>query len=124
MVPAYTAAAFAKRMARLALSAPPAGAMLALAFVHNIVRRHPACMCLLHKPPSAAAAAGSGGGGGAEGNGAAAAAAASASDAVGVDVYDASEPDPAKSRAVESSLWEVAALRNHYSPQVCVCGEC
>lgn len=27
MVPAYTAAAFAKRMARLALTAPPAGAV-------------------------------------------------------------------------------------------------
>jgi hypothetical protein len=37
---------------------------------------------------------------------------------VGVDVYDPFETDPAKSRAVESSLWEMEALRNHASPQV------
>ena len=39
MVPAYTAAAFAKKLARLALKAPPAGAMLAIGFIHNIIRR-------------------------------------------------------------------------------------
>ena len=38
LLPAHTAAAFAKRFARLALTAPPAGALLCLAFVHNIVR--------------------------------------------------------------------------------------
>ena len=55
LVPAYTAAAFAKRFARLALAAPPAGACVALAFVHNLLRRHPACNVLLHRhvsPPS------------------------------------------------------------------------
>lgn len=117
MVPAYTAAAFAKRMARLALSAPPAGALLCLAFVHNIVRRHPACMVLLHRPTAGGAggaAAAAAGGSSSNGGSAAASAAASA----GVDVYDASEADPAKSRAVESSLWEVDALRNHVCPQV------
>ncbi|KAI7841082.1 hypothetical protein COHA_005309 [Chlorella ohadii] len=72
MVPAYTAAAFVKRLARLALAAPPAGALLALGFMHNI----------------------------------------------GEDVYDYAEPDPAASRALESSLWELEALRCHHSPQV------
>ncbi|WIA11201.1 hypothetical protein OEZ85_011328 [Tetradesmus obliquus] len=105
MVPAYTAAAFAKKFGRLALRAPPAGAMLALGFIHNIIRRHPSCMVLLHKPAAAAA------GGGDEDSDEAAAAA-------GRDVYDEAQPDPAKSRAVESSLWELAALRNHYCPQV------
>jgi len=50
MVPAYTAAAFAKRLARRALLAPPAGALIAIAFVHNIMRRHPSCAVLLHNP--------------------------------------------------------------------------
>ena len=36
----------------------------------------------------------------------------------GQDVYDEAETDPAKCRALESSLWEVAALRSHYDPQV------
>lgn len=49
LVPAYTAAAFAKRFARLALAAPPAGAAIAVAFVHNLLRRHPACNILLHR---------------------------------------------------------------------------
>ena len=38
LLPAYTAAAFAKRFARLALTAPPAGAIVCIAFIHNLVR--------------------------------------------------------------------------------------
>lgn len=111
LVPAYTAAAFAKRFARLAMAAPPAGAMVAIAFVHNLVRRHPSLMVLLHSPsPPRATLAGVDGdeeeaeqqqrGGGCP------------------DPYDDQQPDPAKSRAVDSSLWELACLRNHYCPQV------
>ena len=37
---------------------------------------------------------------------------------IGEDVFLEDESDPAKSRALESSLWEVASLRNHYCPQV------
>ncbi len=166
MVPAYTAAAFVKRLARLALAAPPAGALLALGFMHNIVRRHPATMQLLHRPPRGglaavgAAAAGAapaapapqpllplppqvaGGqpaaaaeqqqagaaaaadGGPPAANGTAGAAAATAQQRPlgpawqGEDVYDYAEPDPAASRALESSLWELEALRCHHSPQV------
>lgn len=33
---------------------------------------------------------------------------------VGEDVYDDTELDPAKSRAIESSLWEIDSLRQHY----------
>jgi U3 small nucleolar RNA-associated protein 19 len=34
------------------------------------------------------------------------------------DVYDADEKDPAKSRAIESCLWELNALEQHYHPAV------
>lgn len=161
MVPAYTAAAFVKRLARLALAAPPAGALLALGFMHNVVRRHPATMQLLHRPPRGGlAAVGAAAAGAAPtpapapqpllplppqvvgGQPAAAAqqqqqpeAAAEAAPAAnggtaaaaqrplgpvwqGQDVYDYAEPDPAASRALESSLWELEALRCHHSPQV------
>lgn len=94
LVPAYTAAAFAKKMARLAVAAPPAGAMTAIAFIHNLIRRHPACTVLLDNPAGGSKAG------------------------PGVDVYDETQEDPAKSRAVESSLWELSCLRNHYCPQV------
>lgn len=50
LVPAYTVAAFVKRFARLALGTSPAGAMIAIAFVHNLVRRHPALAVMLHNP--------------------------------------------------------------------------
>lgn len=39
LVPAYTVAAFVKRFARLALVAPPAGALVAIGFIHNLIRR-------------------------------------------------------------------------------------
>jgi len=116
MVPAYTAAAFAKRFGRQALSAPPAGAMIAIVFIHNLLRRHPACVQLVHRAPPGNLAA--------------------VSTKIpkivedtskmkgkgpvwhGEDVFDASEPDPAKTRALESSLWELTALKNHADPSV------
>lgn len=33
---------------------------------------------------------------------------------VGQDVFDEDEADPAKCRAIESSLWELESLRHHY----------
>ncbi|GIL60600.1 hypothetical protein Vafri_15126 [Volvox africanus] len=127
LVPAYTVAAFVKRFARLALGTSPAGAMIAIAFTHNLLRRHPALNVMLHKPnpssgPNPSTVPSS--------NGAAASAALATQQSregakpipslsgPGVDPYDEMEADPAKSRAVESSLWEVEALRNHYCPQV------
>ena len=100
MVPAYTAAAFAKKFARLGMRGSPATAIVAIAFIHNIVRRHPSCVQILNRPKNARGTAGNSG----------------TSDAEvwhGVDVYDEDEPDPAESRALESSLWELSVFRNH-----------
>jgi len=131
MVPAYSVAAFCKRFARLALSAPPHGAMICVAFVNNLLRRHPAITVLLHRPPRDMAAAEvlalprphdpepSGalwgrpvpltpGAGGDE----------FAHLGSGADPFLAGEDDPARTRAVESSLWELAALSRHASPHV------
>jgi U3 small nucleolar RNA-associated protein 19 len=115
MVPAYTAAAFAKRFGRQALSAPPAGALIAIVFIHNLMRRHPACVQLVHRAPPGGLAAVS----------------AKIPKTVeetklekkgpvwhGEDVFDALEADPAKTRALESSLWEITALKNHADPSV------
>jgi U3 small nucleolar RNA-associated protein 19 len=99
LLPAYSAGAFAKKMARLALSAPPAGAMTAISFIHNILRRHPACMAMLDRTEAAEDGVEEG-------------------SKAGEDVFDMTEQDPGLSRAVESSLWELQALRQHYCPQV------
>lgn len=109
MVPAYTAAAFAKRFARLALNAPPAGALVAIVFIHNLLRRHPACAQLIHRanpyglvptPEQEVALK------------------QKAAVWRGEDVYDPTEPDPANARALESTLWELTALRAHADPSV------
>ncbi|KAM6155349.1 nucleolar complex protein 4 homolog isoform 2-T2 [Rhynchocyon petersi] len=90
-LPAYLVAAFAKRLARLALTAPPEALLMVLPFICNLLRRHPACRVLVHRP------------GGPE---------------LDADPYDPGEQDPAKSRALESSLWELQALQKHYHPEV------
>lgn len=109
MVPAYTAAAFAKRFARLALNAPPAGALISIVFIHNLLRRHPACAQLIHRanpyglvptPEQIAALK------------------EKAAVWRGEDVYDPEEADPANARALESTLWELTALRSHADPSV------
>ncbi len=79
---------------------------------------------MLHRPPRAGLAgqAAAPGGGGAQANGQVSEA-AQAQDAVppvynGVDVYDPNEADPACTRAIESSLWELEALSVHAVPTV------
>jgi U3 small nucleolar RNA-associated protein 19 len=90
MVPAYTAASFAKRFARLALSVPPAGALCCIAFAHNLIRRHPGCMCLIHRP-----------------NG-----------APGADPHDPEASSLNASKGIESCLWELSLLKSHLNPTV------
>lgn len=49
-LPAYLVAAFAKRLARLALTAPPEALLMVLPFICNLLRRHPACRVMVHRP--------------------------------------------------------------------------
>ncbi|MCO5552169.1 hypothetical protein L7F22_005679 [Adiantum nelumboides] len=126
LLPSYLAAAFAKKLGRMALKSPPAGALIVIAIVHNLLRRHPSINCLVHQnydieeplPPDLSET-------GldteilvatdeekiqkdqrtSEGQG-------------GQDPFDAAERDPAKSNALKSSLWEMDTLRRHYSPVV------
>ncbi|XP_008965603.3 nucleolar complex protein 4 homolog [Pan paniscus] len=90
-LPAYLVAAFAKRLARLALTAPPEALLMVLPFICNLLRRHPACRVLVHRPHGPE---------------------------LDADPYDPGEEDPAQSRALESSLWELQALQRHYHPEV------
>uniref|UniRef100_A0A8C4EE97 CCAAT-binding factor domain-containing protein n=1 Tax=Dicentrarchus labrax TaxID=13489 RepID=A0A8C4EE97_DICLA len=87
-LPVYLVAAFAKRLARLALTAPSTGLLIVLPFIYNLIRRHPSCRVLVHKP--------------------------STED----DPYLMDEEDPAQCRALESSLWEIKTLQKHHHPDV------
>ncbi|XP_072311383.1 nucleolar complex protein 4 homolog [Eucyclogobius newberryi] len=91
-LPLYLVAAFAKRLARLALTAPPTALLIVLPFIYNLIRRHPSCRILIHKPSS--------------------------QDELTEDRYNMDEEDPAKSCALESSLWEIKTLQKHYHPDV------
>ncbi|XP_064128069.1 nucleolar complex protein 4 homolog isoform X2 [Loxodonta africana] len=90
-LPAYLVAAFAKRLSRLALTAPPEALLMVLPFICNLLRRHPACRVLIHRPQDPE---------------------------LDMDPYDPGEQDPARSHALESSLWELQALQKHYHPEV------
>ncbi|BFZ62157.1 Maturation and nuclear export of 40S ribosomal subunits interacting protein [Saitoella coloradoensis] len=91
-LPAGIAASFIKRMSRLSLTAPPAAIVIIIPFTYNLLKRHPTCMTLIHKMGEITT--------GAE------------------DPFDPEEPEPLNSRALESSLWELATLQNHYHPNV------
>uniref|UniRef100_A0A8C6NT22 Nucleolar complex associated 4 homolog n=1 Tax=Nothobranchius furzeri TaxID=105023 RepID=A0A8C6NT22_NOTFU len=90
-LPVYLVAAFAKRLARLALTAPPTALLIVLPFIYNLIRRHPSCRVLIHKP--------------------------TAEDAL-EDPYVMDEEDPVHCCALESSLWEIKTLQKHYHPDV------
>ncbi|KAM9735739.1 nucleolar complex protein 4 homolog [Menidia menidia] len=93
-LPVYLVAAFAKRLARLALTAPPTALLIVLPFIYNLIRRHPSCRVLLHKPSTEDETEPS------------------------EDPYVMDEEDPAQCRALESSLWEIKTLQKHYHPDV------
>ncbi|KAJ1729143.1 Maturation and nuclear export of 40S ribosomal subunits interacting protein [Coemansia biformis] len=99
-LPAYLVAAFIKRLSRLALSAPPSGAVTVVPMVYNLLKAHPSCMPLIHRMPELDAETGE------------------EKVAANCDPFDADEPDPAKCRAIESSLWELETLQHHYYPNI------
>lgn len=107
-ISAHLVASFIKRLSRLALNAPPGAIVSVIPFVYNLLRKHPSCMIMIHNP-------------------------AYITDPFMnseqlehiknlrgdyIDPFDAEEPNPEKTRAMESSLWELASLMEHYHPNV------
>jgi len=90
-LPASLVASFLKRLSRLSMSAPPQGIVAILPMVYNLLKRHPTCMQIIHRPDTLPGQP---------------------------DPFNQDELDPLQTRALESSLWELAALTNHYNPNV------
>ncbi|XP_021742440.1 nucleolar complex protein 4 homolog B-like isoform X2 [Chenopodium quinoa] len=105
LLPAYLAAAFAKKLSRLSLVVPPSGALVIIALVYNLLHRHPSINFLVHQESHGETYS-------ADGN------VVVASDIIGgkqgFDVFNDDESDPLKSNAMRSSLWEIDTLRHHY----------
>ncbi|KIJ38924.1 hypothetical protein M422DRAFT_32988 [Sphaerobolus stellatus SS14] len=85
-LPATLLASFIKRLSRLSLSAPPAAIVMIIPFTYNILKRHPACMVMIHRDV----------------------------DDFESDPFDPKEPSPYLTNALSSSLWELESHRNHY----------
>lgn len=97
-IPVATIASFIKRLSRLSLFAPPAATIAIIPFVYNLLKTHPMCTFMLHRlphPPYTET----------KGN-------------LGVDPYDPEEQDPQQTGAIDSSLWELNTLQDHYNPTV------
>ncbi|XWS68352.1 hypothetical protein CRYUN_Cryun04dG0082700 [Craigia yunnanensis] len=119
LLPAYLAAAFAKKLSRLAVSVSPSGALVIIALIHNLLRRHPSINCLVHKED---------GDENPKDNSKAEDIVNKADDSgsdtqishkrSGIDHFNNEESNPIKSNAMRSSLWEIDTLRHHYYPPV------
>ncbi|WVQ97540.1 hypothetical protein IAU59_004654 [Kwoniella sp. CBS 9459] len=103
-------ASFIKRLSRLALTAPPSGVILIIPFIYNLFKRHPGCMIMLQRPSSSsytppvlALSFASSNGDSQHQQGQEEA-----------DPYDPEEKSVLKTKALESSCWELAALQKHY----------
>lgn len=93
-LPETLVAAFVKRLARLALIAPPQDVIIVIYFIGNLIIRHPGLKRLICDKNSSGAVE------------------------IAEDPFVMDEADPNKSQALQSSLWEIQMLRNHMLPNV------
>ncbi|KAI9350202.1 CBF/Mak21 family-domain-containing protein [Obelidium mucronatum] len=93
-LPSYLVAAFAKRLSRHALRASPSAIVIVIPFIYNLLKRHPAVITTIHRFD-----------------------AEDVTDET-TDCFIMEENDPAKCRALESSLWELQTMTQHYLPSV------
>ena len=96
-IPAYTAAAFIKRFATIALHGEAPTACFCLAMVITLLRAHPKCMVMIHRSKLISAAAG-----------------------CNQEPFDdrVVHSDFERLNALSTSLWELDTLRNHFVPDV------
>lgn len=121
LLPAYLAAAFCKKLSRLSLATPPSGALVIVALIHNLLRRHPSINCLVHQEDGnettkdiTEAESGADD----DSNEDSSPSREMSSVKPGIDPFDDKQTDPLKTNAMRSSLWEVDTLRHHYCPPV------
>lgn len=99
-LPVTLVASFIKRLARLALNAPPTAIVTIVPFIYNLLKNHPTCTFMLHREIRDEAWKADIEADGFE------------------DPFDPDEPDPTQTDAIESCLWEIETLQSHYHPNV------
>lgn len=99
-LPAALVASFIKRLARFSLYAPPGAIVAVVPWIYNQFRRHPACTFMIHRvirDPELKK---------------------KIEEEGFEDPFDPEEMDPMKTGAIDSSLWEIVQLQDHYHPNV------
>lgn len=99
-LPATLVASFIKRLSRLALDAPPAAIVAIVPWVYNLLKSHPTCTFMIHRPPRTAEEL-------------------QILEESGMeDPFNMDEQDPNETGAIDSCLWELVTLQSHYHPNV------
>jgi len=99
-LPAVLVASFIKRLARLALNAPPSAIVAIVPWFYNIFKKHPLCTFMMHRVPRTKEERDL-----LESEGLA-------------DPFLPDEEDPMETRAIDSCIWEIVQLQSHYHPNV------
>mmetsp|Transcript_5726 Transcript_5726/g.7893 ORF Transcript_5726/g.7893 Transcript_5726/m.7893 type:complete len:462 (+) Transcript_5726:434-1819(+) len=107
-IPASTLAAFLKRACLTALLSPPSGGLYGLALAFRQLQRHADLHTLIHKPPRPGQKHKKKKKGQQE----------VSEEEEEEKAFDVDEEDPEKANALNTSLWELTALKDHYYPAV------
>ncbi|KAB5581078.1 CBF/Mak21 family-domain-containing protein [Coniochaeta sp. 2T2.1] len=99
-LPAVLVASFVKRLARLALNAPPSAIVAIVPWMYNILKKHPLCTFMIHRVSRTPEEK-------------------KQIEQEGLnDPFLPDEMDPMETKAIESCLWEIVQLQSHYHPNV------
>lgn len=99
-LPSTLVASFIKRLARLALNAPPSAIVVIVPFMYNFFKEHPTTTFMMHRSIRDKDLL------------------AEVEKEGMDDPFDPNEPDPNMTNAIESSLWEIETLQSHFHPNV------
>ncbi|KAK3952067.1 CBF/Mak21 family-domain-containing protein [Pseudoneurospora amorphoporcata] len=99
-LPAVLVASFIKRLARLALNAPPSAIVVIVPWFYNLFKKHPLTTFMMHRVPRTKEEK-------------------DLIETEGVlDPFLPDEQDPMETHAIDSCLWEIVQLQSHYHPNV------
>ncbi|KAL2142273.1 hypothetical protein VTI28DRAFT_1410 [Corynascus sepedonium] len=99
-LPAVLVASFIKRLARLALNAPPSAIVAIVPWFYNLFKKHPLTTFMMHRVPRSKEER-------------------DLLESEGLeDPFLPEEKDPMETRAIDSCLWEIVQLQSHYHPNV------
>lgn len=99
-LPVALVASFVKRLARLALNAPPSAVAFVIPWIYNMLKKHPLCTFMLHRETKDAEVK------------------KELQEHGMDDPFLEDETDPMKTKAIDSSLWELVQMQSHYHPNV------